>query len=127
LPADPAPLSCRHARETRENLEGAVLYHLEFTVGYGADMSQQDLFDIWQEEAGVAIGAKEAGVVVDLWKVVGERRVIVIIDIDSPNTLDQILFDLPIMKRMGQYVTIKTTPLRRYEDFAEDVKARLKS
>lgn len=103
-----------------------MLYHLEFTVGYGADMTQQDLFDVWREEAGVAIGAKEAGVVVDLWKVVGERRVFVIIDIDSPNTLDQILFDLPIMKRMGQYVTIRTTPIRRYEDFAEDVSARLK-
>lgn len=104
-----------------------MLYHLEFTVGYGADMTQQDLFDVWKEEAGVALGAKEAGVVVDLWKVVGERRVLVVIDIDSPNTLDQILFDLPIMKRMGQYVTIKTTPIRRYEDFAEDVKARLKT
>ena len=104
-----------------------MLYHLEFTVGYGADMTQQDLFDIWQEEAGVAIGAKQAGVVVDLWKVVGERRVFAIIDIDSPNTLDQILFDLPIMKRMGQYVTIRTTPIRRYEDFADDVKARLKT
>lgn len=102
-----------------------MLYHLEFTVGYGADMGQQDLFDIWQEEAGVALGAKEAGVVVDLWKVVGERRVFVIIKIDSPDTLDQILFDLPIMKRMGQYVTIRTTPIRRYEDFAADVQSRL--
>lgn len=103
-----------------------MLYHLEFIVGYGADMTQQDLFDIWQEEAGAALGGKAAGVVVDLWKVVGERRVFVIIDIDSPNTLDQLLFDLPIMKRMGQYVTIKTTPIRRYEDFADDVSARLK-
>jgi muconolactone delta-isomerase len=104
----------------------AMLYHLEFEVGYGADMTQQDLFDVWREEGAVAIGAKQAGVIVDLWKVVGERRVIAIVDIDSPNTLDQILFDLPLMKRMGQHVTIHTTPIRRYEDFAEDVTARLK-
>jgi muconolactone D-isomerase len=102
-----------------------MLYLLDFNVEYGADMSQQDLFDIWTEEAGVAIGAKQAGVILDLWKVVGERRVIAIVSIDSADTLDQVLFDLPIMKRMGQHVHIKVSPLRRYEDFAADVKARL--
>lgn len=102
-----------------------MLYHLDFTVEYGADMSQGDLFGIWAEEAGVALGAKEAGAVVDLWKVAGERRVIAVLDVDGPDTLDQILFDLPIMKLMGQHVTVKVTALRRYEDFAEDVKQRL--
>ena len=33
--------------------------------------------------------------------------------------------DLPIMKDMGQHVQVKVTALRRYEDFAADVKARL--
>jgi muconolactone delta-isomerase len=102
-----------------------MLYHLEFRVEYGADMSQQDLFEIWAEEAGAALGAKAAGVVVDLWKVVGERRVIVIVDVDGPDTLDRILMDLPIMKRMGQHVAVKVSALRRYEDFAADVKSRL--
>ncbi len=102
-----------------------MLYHLEFTIEYGEDMSQKDLFGIWAEEAGAALGAKEAGVVVDLWKVAGERRVIAILDVDGPDTLDQISFDLPIMKQMGQHMTIKVSPLRRYEDFAADVKARL--
>ena len=45
--------------------------------------------------------------------------------LDSPDTLDQILFDLPIMKEHGQHVQIDVTPLRRYEDFATDVKKRL--
>ena len=102
-----------------------MLYHLEFKVEYGTDMSQKDLFDVWTEEAGVALGAKEAGAVVDLWKVAGERRVIAIVDLDGPDTLDQILFDLPIMKRHGQHVQVKVSALRRYEDFAADVKARL--
>ena len=102
-----------------------MLFHLDFSVEYGAEMSQQDLFRIWAEEAGAALGAKEAGVVVDLWKCVGMRRVVAVVDVDSPDTLDQILFDLPIMKQMGQYVDVVVTALRRYEDFAADIKARL--
>ena len=98
-----------------------MLFLLDFQVEYGANMSQQDLFSIWVKEAKAALEAKKAGVVVDLWKCAGERRVIAILDVDSHDTLDQISFTLPIMKEMGQYVTIKVTPLRRYEDFAADV------
>ena len=103
-----------------------MLYHLEFTVDYGGDMAQQDLFRIWVDEAVAALGAKDAGAVVDLWKVAGERRVIAILDVDGPDTLDRISFDLPIMTAMGQHVQINVSPLRRYEDFAADVKARFK-
>ncbi|GMG82995.1 hypothetical protein LNKW23_22080 [Paralimibaculum aggregatum] len=102
-----------------------MLYHLAFTVEYAAGQSQQDLFRIWAEEADAALGAKAAGAVVDLWKVVGERRVFAVVDVDGPDTLDQVLFDLPIMKRHGQHVQVEVKALRRYEDFAADVKARL--
>ncbi len=98
-----------------------MLYFLDFIVEYPPNMTQKDLFSIWSKEAEAALGAKKAGIVVDLWKCVGERRVIAIVDVDSPDTLDQITFTLPIMKAMGQHVTIKVTPLRRYEDFAADV------
>lgn len=98
-----------------------MLFFLDFQVEYAADMTQKDLFTIWAEEANAALGAKEAGVVVDLWKCVGERRVLVIVNVDSPDTLDQILFTLPIMKAIGQHVQVKVTALRRYEDFAADV------
>lgn len=102
-----------------------MLFHLDFHVEYGSDMSQNDLFSIWAEEAGVALGAKEAGVVVDLWKAVGMRRVIAIVNVDSVDTLDQILLDLPIMKKMGQHVQVDVTALRTYEAFAADVKERV--
>ena len=102
-----------------------MLYHLDFHVEYSAAMSQKDLFSIWAREADAALGAKKAGVVVDLWKCVGSRRVVAILNVDSPDMLDQILFDLPIMKENGQHVHIDVTPLRRYEDFAADVKKRL--
>ena len=102
-----------------------MLYHLDFRVEYPAAMSQKELFSIWVREAEAAIGAKKAGVVVDLWKCVGSRRVIAIVDAQGPDMLDQILLDLPIMKEHGQHVQIEVTPLRRYEDFAADVKKRL--
>ena len=102
-----------------------MLYHVDFTVEYSAAMSQRDLFTIWAKEADAALGAKQAGVVVDLWKCVGQRRVIAVVNVDSPDMLDQITLDLPIMVEMGQHVQIAVTPLRRYEDFASDVKKRL--
>lgn len=98
-----------------------MLYFLDFKVEYPPNMTQKGLFSIWSEEAEAALAAKKAGMVVDLWKCVGERRIIAILDVDSPDTLDQITFTLPIMKKMGQHVTIKVTPLRHYEDFATDV------
>jgi muconolactone D-isomerase len=102
-----------------------MLYFLDFHVEYPKDMSQKDLFTIWAREAGAALGAKQAGVVVDLWKCVGERRILCVVDVDGPDTLDQILMDLPIMKEHGQHVQVFVTALRRYEDFAEDVKKRI--
>lgn len=102
-----------------------MLYQLNFTVEYDATMQQQGLLGIWAEEADAALGAKSAGVVKDLWKVVGERKVTAIVDVESPDALDQILFDLPIMQKMGHHVNVDVKSLRRYEDFAADVKERL--
>ena len=102
-----------------------MLYHLDFRVEYPDNMNQQELFALWSEEADAALQAKQAGIVVDLWKCVGTRRVLVIVDVPTPDTLDQILLDLPIMKKNGQKVQIEVTPLRKYEDFAADIKARL--
>jgi muconolactone delta-isomerase len=102
-----------------------VLYHADFHIEYPASMPQKDFFSIWAREAEAALGAKKAGVVVDIWKCVGSRRVMVLANVDGPDTLDQILFDLPIMKEHGQHVQVAVTPLRRFEDFATDLKKRL--
>ena len=102
-----------------------MLYHLDFQVEYPAQMSQSELFAIWQEETTAALNAKQAGIVVDLWKCVGMRRVIAIVDVASPDRLDQILLDLPIMQKMGQHVQVTVTSLRRYEDYAQDISDRL--
>src|SRR5512139_1711297 len=113
------------AKPTLTKEEEYMLYHLDFHIEYPASMSQKDLFSIWVREAEAALNAKKAGVVIDLWKCVGSRRVVAVVNVDSLDMLDQILFDLPIMKEHGQHVQIDVTPLRRYEDFAADVKRRL--
>ena len=48
-----------------------MLYHLDFRIEYPASMSQKDLFSIWAREAEAALGAKKAGVAIDLWKCAG--------------------------------------------------------
>lgn len=39
-------------------------------------MTQQDLLTVWAEEAKEALGAKKSGIILDLWKVVAERKVL---------------------------------------------------
>src|SRR5262245_65150749 len=97
-----------------------MLYHADFHIEYPASMSQKDFFSIWAREAEAALGAKKAGVVIDIWKCVGSRRVIVVVDVDSLDTLDRMLLDLPIMKEHGQHVQGGVTSPRRFEDFAAD-------
>jgi len=36
-----------------------------------------------------------------LWKCVGMRRVICIVDVPDPDTLDQMLLDMPIMQELA--------------------------
>ncbi len=102
-----------------------MLFLLDFRVDYPATMARRDLFAIWAREAEAALAAKQAGAVVDLWKCVGTRRVVAVVDVESHDALDRILMDLPIMAEHGQHVRLDVTPLRRYEAFAEDVRARL--
>jgi muconolactone delta-isomerase len=75
-------------------------------------MSQKYLFSAFAREADAALGVKKAGVIIDLWKCSGSRRVLAVVNVDSPDTLDQILLDMPIMKEHGQHVQIDATPLR---------------
>jgi muconolactone D-isomerase len=102
-----------------------MLFHVDFTVEYSADMTQGDLFDIWSVETQAALDAKKSGVVVDLWKVIGERKVIAIVDVESMELLDQILLDLPIMQKMGQHVQANVKAIRTYEGFADDINDRV--
>ena len=78
---------------------------------------------IWCEEAAKAIGAKRAGVIVDIWKAVGMRRVHCLLRFDSPDVLDNTLsFALPIMQQNGSNVKINVKPLRGFHTLAEHLR-----
>ena len=64
-----------------------MLYHVDFHIEYPASMSQKDFFSIWAREAEAALGAKKAGVVIDIWKCAGTRRVIAVANVDSLDTM----------------------------------------
>ena len=81
--------------------------------------------DLWEKETEAALGAMEAGVLVTAFKVVGQRRVLALLEIDSHDALDRIAMGgLPI----AHHLEFKeVAPVREYKSFAEDVRARWKS
>jgi muconolactone D-isomerase len=100
-----------------------MLYQLDFRVEYPG-MTQKDLFIIWTKQADAALKVKDSGVAVDLWKCVGSHRLIAIVDVPTTDALDQILFDLPIMRKVGQHVHVDVTCLKVYEDFTTSARSR---
>lgn len=98
-----------------------MLVFVDFRVDT-KDLSLDELWDIWEKEADAALGAVEAGKVVSLYKVSGQRRVLGILDVESHDELDQIIMaGLP----MSHYLTIaEILPIREYSAFAEDLKRR---
>lgn len=100
-----------------------MLFFVDVRVD-ATDLSLDELWDIWEKEAEAAAGAKDAGLIVSIYKIVGQRRVIVIMNAESHDQLDQIMMaGLP----MANYLVFdEIVPIRDYFDFAADVKRRWK-
>ena len=64
-------------------------------------MSTDRLWEVWNDEAKAALGAKEAGAVVDLWKVAGERVVFALCDFPDGDGLDRALGEPADRQRAG--------------------------
>jgi muconolactone delta-isomerase len=86
-------------------------------------LSLDELWDLWAEEAQAA-GSVPEGLLVGAYKVVGQRRVIVIMNAESHDQIDRmIMAGLP----MSHHFKInEITPVREYADFAKDVINRWK-
>ncbi len=100
-----------------------MLYFLKVRVDHQR-FTPEELWDQWEKEAEVALSAKARGSIVALYKVVGQRRVLVIVNMESPEEIDQALMAaLPL----AHYEEVEEIlPLRSYESFADDVKRRWK-
>lgn len=76
-------------------------------------LSLDELWEAWDEEAGKVVG---------LYKVSGQRRVLGVLDVESHDELDRILMaGLPMAHNLTM---AEVPPVREYTAFAEDVKRR---
>jgi len=85
-------------------------------------LSLDALFDIWEQEADAALAAKEQGLIKHIFKLVGERRVVPIVDAPDHDTLDDILTaKLPLAHHLKFN---EVAPVREYASFAASLKKR---
>lgn len=98
-----------------------MLFFVDFRVN-PKDLSLDELWDEWEKEAEAALEAMEAGKVVALYKVSGQRRVVGVLDVESTDELDQIIMaGLPIAHHLE---IAEVLPVREYAAFAEDLRQR---
>ena len=97
-------------------------YFVQFDIHQPVDMSREELFTIWLEEARAAQGAVDAGVVTNLWKVVGQRTIFAVLDVPDHTSLDRALESLPIIQKLGGSVDTRAYAIRPYSEFAEEVR-----
>jgi muconolactone delta-isomerase len=86
------------------------------------EFSPEELWELWEREGEAALGAKEAGKVVALYKVSGQRRVLGVLDVESPDELDRILSAGLPMSHFLEFAEV--LPVREYADFVDDLKRR---
>jgi muconolactone D-isomerase len=98
-----------------------MLFFVRFDVTQPANVSNEDLVATWRREAEAAVGAIDAGVVVHLWKVAGQRVVLAVIDLPTAEDLDRALGSLPIIREMGPGVRTEAWPIYDYRGFKQDL------
>ena len=102
--------------------EDMVQYFVQFDIHQPVDMSREELFTIWLEEARAAQSAVDAGAVTNLWKVVGQRSVFAVLDVPDHTSLDQALESLPIIQKLGSSVDTRAYAIRPYSEWAEELR-----
>ena len=100
-----------------------MLFFVRFDVTQPANVTNQDLIETWRREAEAAVGAMDAGAVPHLWKVAGQRVVLAVVDLPTPEDLDAALGGLPIIREMGPGVKTEALPIYDYRTFAADLNA----
>lgn len=101
-----------------------MLFFVQMRWNIEGRLSEDELWELEAKEAEHGKETVESGMVVGLYKVAAQRRVIGIVNVDSIEELDRTaLGRLP----MREYLEFEQVwALRDYEGFAEDVKAHYK-
>lgn len=101
-----------------------MLFMLKAHLDKPANLSNKEFYTVWRQEAEAAMGAYKMGVIKGIWKVAGKPEVYAVLDVDSHETLEHAVLELPIWKLGYSHLvtSIEFTPLRPYENWAEDLK-----
>lgn len=86
------------------------------------DLSMDQLWELWEKEAQVALPFIESGKIAGAYKVAGQRRVILLYDASSHEEIDRVFMaGLPL----AEYLELEEIlPVRSYTSFANDVGKR---
>lgn len=98
-----------------------MLFYVQMRWNFEGRLSLDELWDLETQETEQAKQTIESGLVVGIYKVAAQRRVIAIVNVDSIEELDRTAMGrLP----MREYLDFEVVwPLRDYLGFAEDVKS----
>ena len=97
----------------------ANLYLLELEVQYQG-VSFQDFLKTWLEDVNFYLTEKKLGSAKELWKVVGERKVNIVLE-KTAGGMDKLLFQTPLMKKLGNQVKVTITELLPYNLFGNQL------
>ena len=86
-------------------------------------MPKQEFFGIWKQEATAALEAVKAGIIKNIWKVLGKYEVFLVMEVDSVDQMDEMMQSLPIWKLGYDYIvsSMEWVPLRSYEHWAKQL------
>jgi len=101
-----------------------MLFMLKAHLSKPQSMSNKEFYSVWLKEAEAAMEARKAGAIKAIWKVPGKTEVIVVMDVDSADTLEAAILNLPIWKLGYSHIVtnLEWTLLRPYENWYEDLK-----
>jgi len=101
-----------------------MLFYVQMRWNHEGRISLDELWDVEGAETEHAKQTVDDGMVVGIWKVAAQKRVIAVVDLPNAEELDRTaLGRLP----MREYLEFEVVwPLRDYAGFAEDVKKHFK-
>ena len=101
-----------------------MLFLLKAHLEKPPQTSNKEFYSVWRQESEAALAAVKAGAIKAIYKAAGQPDVIAILDLPSADDLDHAISSLPIWRLGYSHIVTKLeiTPLRPYENWAEDLK-----
>ncbi|XP_025104250.1 uncharacterized protein LOC112570169 [Pomacea canaliculata] len=97
------------------------LYWWSFNIEYGGKTTE-DLLATWRREADFVMSARaKDGFPIELYKVASERKVHCFLQVDDPARLDQMVYQLPIIRENGQNVTLECRAIQYLNDYCQRI------